>query len=127
MDGLRPSSQGARVRFSGRSRIVSDGPFVETKKVIAGFWMWKVTSLAEAIELVKRCPSPSPEDSDIESRPVFEEFGEAFTPELREQDVAVCAQALGLPIPMFQQGSNLLIAGPTASYGRDLRAKIPQQ
>jgi hypothetical protein len=126
MDGLRPSSHGARVRFSGRSRIVSDGPFVETNELIAGFWMWKVSSLAEAIEWVNRCASPMPDDSDIEIRPVFEDFGEAFTPELREQDAAVRAQALGLATVTFQQGSDLLIAGLTASYGRNTRAKIPQ-
>jgi hypothetical protein len=97
MDGLRPSSQEARARFSGRSRIVSDGPFVETKELIAGFSMWKVTSLAEAIEWVKRCPNPMPEDSDIEIRPVWEDFGEAFTPELREQDAAVSAKRWGCP------------------------------
>jgi hypothetical protein len=127
MDGLRPNSQGARARFSGKSRIVSDGPFVETKELIAGFWMWKVTSLAEAIAWVKRCPNPMPEDSDIEIRPVFEDFGEAFKPELCEQDAAVRAQALGLPAPTFQQGFDLLIAGLTASYGRETHAKIPQQ
>jgi predicted transcriptional regulator YdeE len=127
MDGLRPSSQWARVRFSGRSHIVSDGPFVETKELFAGFWMWKLISLAEAIEWVKLCPNPMPQDFDIEIRPVFEDFGEAFTPELREQGAAVRAQALGLRTPTFQQGSDLLIAGLTASYGRDMRAKIPQQ
>jgi predicted transcriptional regulator YdeE len=89
--------------------------------------MWKVTTLAEAIERVKQRPNPMPEDSDIEIRPVFEVFREAITPELREQDAAVRAQALGLPTPTFQQGSDLLIAGLTASYGRDTRAKIPQQ
>jgi hypothetical protein len=72
MDGLRPSSQGARVRVSGRSRTVSDGPFAGTKELIAELWMWKVTFLAEAIEWVKRCPNPMPEDSDIEIRPAFE-------------------------------------------------------
>jgi hypothetical protein len=87
------------VRFSGRSRIVSDGRFVQTKELIAGFWMCKVTSLVEAIEWVNRCPSSMPEDSDIEFRPVFEDFGEAFTPELREQAAAVRAQALGFCPP----------------------------
>ncbi len=71
-DGLRPSSEGARVRFSGASRIVTDGPFAETKELVAGFWMWEVSSLAEAIEWVKRCPNPMHEDSDIEIRPVYE-------------------------------------------------------
>ena len=87
-EGLKPSSRGARVRFSGESRIVTDGPFAETKELIAGFWMWKVKSLAEAIEWVKRCPNPMPEDSEIEIRQIFaaEDFGTEFTPELREQE-----------------------------------------
>lgn len=87
-DGLQPSSRGARVRFSGKNRTVVDGPFAETKELVAGFWIWQCPSLAEAIEWVKRCPNPMPgEDSDIEIRPLFEaeDFGEQFTPELREQ------------------------------------------
>jgi predicted transcriptional regulator YdeE len=128
-DGLHPSSRGARVRFSGERRIVTDGPFAETKELIAGFWMWKVNSLDEAIEWVKRCPNPMHEDSDIEIRPVFEaeDFGDALTPELREQEAAVHARALGLSAPTFQQGPGLLVAGLNASYGKDTRAKIPQQ
>jgi hypothetical protein len=96
-EGLHPSSRGARVRFSGKERIVTDGPFAETKELIAGFWMWKVKSLAEAIEWVKRCPNPMKEDSDIEIRPVFEpeDFGAALTPELREQEAALRARACG--------------------------------
>ena len=87
-EGLQPSSKGARVRFSGKDRIVTDGPFAETKELIAGFWMWKVKSLAEAIDWVKRCPNPMTEDSDVEIRPVFEaeDFGKEFTPELRERE-----------------------------------------
>src|SRR5689334_8789693 len=87
-EGLKPSSQGARVRFSGADRVVTDGPFAETNEVIAGFWLWKVKSLDEAIAWVKRCPNPMNVDSDIEIRPLFEaeDFGEAFTPELREQE-----------------------------------------
>ncbi len=128
-EGLQPSSRGARVRFSGQSHIVTDGPFAETKGLIAGFWMWKVNSLAEAIEWVKRCPNSVPEDSDIEIRPVFEaeDFGDALTPELRDQEAAIRAKALGLSIPTFQQGTDLLVAGLNASYGKDTRAKIPQQ
>ena len=128
-DGLQASSRGARVRFSGQSRIVTDGPFAETKELIAGFWMWKVNSLAEAIEWVKRCPNPMPEDSDIEIRPVFEaeDFGNALTPELRDQEATMRAKVLGLSIPTFQQGTDLLVAGLNASYGKDTRAKIPQQ
>ena len=87
-DGLHPSSKGARVRFSGAKRTVIDGPFAETKELIAGFWIWQVRSLDEAIEWVKRCPNPMSGESDIEIRQVFEaeDFGEAFTPELREQE-----------------------------------------
>ena len=87
--GLQPSSKGARVRFSGDKRSVIDGPFTETKELVAGFWMWKCKSLEEAIEWVKRCPSPMPgEESEIEIRQVFEaeDFGEALTPELRQQE-----------------------------------------
>jgi AraC family transcriptional regulator len=128
-DGLHPSSSGARVRFSGESRIVVDGPFAETKELIAGFWMWKVSSLAEAIEWVKRCPNPMREESDVEIRPVFEaeDFGDVFTPELREQEAAARAIGLGLCAPKFQQGPDLLVAGLNESYGKDTRARIPRQ
>lgn len=87
-EGLHPSSRGARVRFSGAGRSVIDGPFAETKELIAGFWLWEVESLAECIEWVKRCPNPMPGDSEIEIRQVFEaeDFGAEFTPELREQE-----------------------------------------
>jgi hypothetical protein len=84
-DGLSPSSNGKRVRFSGDSRQVIDGPFAETKELVAGFWLWQVRSLEEAVEWVKRCPNPMPTDSEIEIRPVYEmaDFGDALTPELR--------------------------------------------
>jgi hypothetical protein len=87
-EGLHPSAKGARVHFSGRERTVTDGPFAETKELVAGFWIWKCASLQEAIEWAKRCPNPMPEDSELEIRPVFaaEDFGEAFTPELRAQE-----------------------------------------
>jgi hypothetical protein len=87
-EGLHPSSKGHRVCFSGSSRTVVDGPFAETKELIAGFWMWQVHSMEQAIEWVKRCPNPMKEDSQIEIRRVFEpdDFGEHFTPELREQE-----------------------------------------
>jgi hypothetical protein len=93
-DGLKPSSEGARVRFSGSQRTVIDGPFVETKELIAGYWIWQVKSLDEAIEWVKRCPNPMEGESEIEIRPIFEaeDFGEAFTPELREQEERLRAQ-----------------------------------
>jgi hypothetical protein len=87
-EGLHPSSKGVRVRFSGSARSVIDGPFAETKELVAGFWLWNVKSLEEAIEWVKRCPNPTGEESEIEIRPVFEadDFGEAFTPELRAEE-----------------------------------------
>jgi hypothetical protein len=87
-EGLHPSSKGARVRFSGPKRTVIDGPFTETKELVAGFWLWQVKSLAEAIEWVKRCPNPHAGESEIEIRPIFEaaDFGAQFTPELREQE-----------------------------------------
>lgn len=87
-DGLKPSSEGARVRFSGKKRSVVDGPFAETKELIAGFWIWECASLQEAIDWAKRCPNPMPGDSDLEIRPFYEaeDFGESFTPELREQE-----------------------------------------
>ena len=94
-EGLQPSSKGARVRFSGTKRTVIDGPFAETKELIAGFWIWQVRSLDEAIEWVKRCPNPMEGESTIEIRQVFEaeDFGEEFTPELREQEERIRAQA----------------------------------
>jgi hypothetical protein len=93
-DGLHPSSKGKRVRFSGDKRTVIDGPFAETKELIAGFWMWQVKSMDEAIEWVKRCPNPMNTPSDIEIRPVFEaqDFGDEFTPELREQEERLRAE-----------------------------------
>ena len=93
-DGLHPSSRGKRVHFSGRNRTVIDGPFAETKELIAGYWIWEVKSMEEAIEWVRRCPNPMESDSDIEIRPIFaaEDFGEAFTPELRAQEERLRAQ-----------------------------------
>src|SRR4051812_21308186 len=96
-EGLHPSSKGARVRFAGDSRTVVDGPFAETKELVAGFWMFQCKSLEECIEWVKRCPNPMPGDSEIEIRQVFEaeDFGEQFTPELREQEERIRAQVSG--------------------------------
>jgi hypothetical protein len=93
-EGLHPSSKGKRVRFSGAKRTVIDGPFAETKELIAGFWLWKVKSMEEAIEWVKRCPNPTGVESEIEVRQVFEaeDFGAEFTPELREQEERLRAQ-----------------------------------
>ena len=93
-EGLQPSSKGARVRFSGAKRSVIDGPFAETKELIAGFWMWQVKSKEEAIEWVKRCPNPFAGESEIEIRQVFEaeDFGAELTPELREQEERLRSQ-----------------------------------
>jgi hypothetical protein len=93
-EGLHPSSKGARVKFSGNKRTVIDGPFAETKELIAGFWLIQVKSKEEAIEWVKRCPNPTEGEAVIEIRQVFEasDFGEAFTPELREQEERLVAQ-----------------------------------
>ena len=98
-EGLHPSSRGVRVHFSGKQRTVTDGPFSETKELIAGFWLIQVKSLAEAIEWVKRCPNPMESDSDIEIRQVFEaeDFGAEFTPELREQEARI-ASKLAAPV-----------------------------
>jgi hypothetical protein len=87
-EGLHASSKGKRVHFSGTKRTVTDGPFAETKELIAGYWVWKVKSMEEAVEWVKRCPNPHQSDSDIEIRPMYEmeDIGDALTPELREQE-----------------------------------------
>jgi hypothetical protein len=94
-DGLKPSSQGKRVQFSGKKRTVVDGPFAETKELVAGYWIWKVKSMQEAIDWVKRCPNPMPGDSEIEIRPFYEagDFGAEFTPELQEQERRLLEQA----------------------------------
>lgn len=96
-EGLHPSAEGVRVQFSGKDRTVIDGPFAETKELIAGFWIFKVQSLQEAIDWVKRCPNPMVSDSEIEIRQIFEleAFGESFTPELREQEERLRAQMSG--------------------------------
>ena len=93
-DGLHPSSRGKRVRFSGPRRTVIDGPFAETRELIAGYWVWQVRSMEEALEWVRRCPNPMPGDSEIEIRPVYEaaDFGEAYTPEVRDQQERIRAQ-----------------------------------
>ena len=88
-EGLHPSSKGARVKFSGSKRIVTDGPFAETKELVAGFWIWKCKDMAEAVEWLKRCPNPMPgEEPEVEIRRIFaaEDFGAEFTPELRDQE-----------------------------------------
>ncbi len=95
-EGLHPSSKGKRVRFTGSQKTVIDGPFAETKELVAGFWIWQVKSIDEAVEWVRRCPEPMPdEEAEIEIRPVFEDedFGAALTPELRAQEERIRAEA----------------------------------
>jgi len=93
-EGLHPSSKAKRIHFSGSKRTVTDGPFAETKELIAGFWIWKVKSMEEAVEWVKKCPNPMNGESDIDIRQIFEaeEFGDEFTPELREQEERIRAK-----------------------------------
>jgi len=94
-EGLQPSSKGKRVRFEGKSRTVIDGPFAETKELIAGYWLWQVKDMDEAVSWLKRCPNPHDEITEVEIRPVFEidDFGEAMTPELRAREERVFAEA----------------------------------
>jgi hypothetical protein len=94
-EGLHPSSKGKRVRFDGNTRTVIDGPFAETKELVAGFWIWQVRSMDEAVEWLKRCPNPHLETCEVEIRPVFEaaDFGAEFTPELQEQEARLRAKA----------------------------------
>ncbi len=127
--GLTPSSRGARVRFSGSTRTVVNGPFAETKELIAGFWVWQVKSLQEAIDWVKKCPNPMNDDSDIEIRPYFEaeDFGEALTPELREQEAVLRARGLGLNPPTLTLGPEIVIAGLNQTYTMETRVGIPRQ
>ena len=96
--GLKPSSQGKRVVFNGAKRTVVDGPFAETKELVAGYWLWQVKSMDEALEWVKRCPNPMPTESEIEIRPIYEleDFGDALTPELRAQEEGLMARAAEL-------------------------------
>jgi len=128
-EGLQASSHGARVAFSGKKRTVIDGPFAETKELVAGFWLWKVKSLEEAIEWVKRCPNPHEEDCEIEIRPLFgaDDFGDAFTPELREQEAAIRAKNLGLGPARFEQGRERTVAGLNKSYTPETRSGIGAQ
>lgn len=96
-EGLHPSTRGKRVQFSGSRRTVTDGPFAETKELVAGFWLWQVRSMEEAVEWVRRCPNPMEGDSEIEIRPLFEaaDFGAEFTPELQAQEERLRAQVEG--------------------------------
>ncbi len=128
-EGLHPTSRGARVKFSGKQRTVTDGPFTESKELIAGFWIWQCKSLQEAIDWVKRCPNPYNEDGEVEIRPVFEaeDFGAEFTPELRRQEAGIRAQALGLDEPRFEHSKEMLVAGLSGTYTLETRGQIPAQ
>jgi hypothetical protein len=97
-EGLHPSARGKRVRFSGSQRTVIDGPFTETNELVAGFWLWQVKSMEEAVEWVRRCPNPMEGDSEIEIRPLFEaaDFGAELTPELRAQEERLRAEVEGV-------------------------------
>lgn len=130
-EGLQSSSKGARVKFEGKSRKVIDGPFAETKELIAGYWLWQVKSLQEAIEWTKRCPNPHEEDSIIEIRPVFspEDFGENMTPEIhtRQEQIRGDMEKYQLESPRFEKGREMLIAGVNATYTFETRVNIPSQ
>ena len=128
-EGLHPSSRGVRMRFSGQQRTVIDGPFAETKELIAGFWIWQVKSMEEAIEWLKRCPNPHEEEGLVEIRPIFsaEDFGDAMTPELREQEASIRAQSLGLDAPQFVDYPARQVAGLNQSYTFETRSEIPAQ
>ena len=128
-EGLHPSSKGVRIRFSGDLRIRTDGPFSQTEELIAGFWLWRVKSMEEAVEWVKRCPNPMKEVSDIEIRQVFEaeDFGDNFTPELREKEAVMRAQTLGLGTPRYENGKEMTIAGLKESYTGETRGNISEQ
>jgi AraC family transcriptional regulator len=128
-EGLHPSSKGVRVDFRGKERIITDGPFAETKELVAGFWLWKVKSMEEAIEWLKRCPNPHDEPGEFEIRPVFsaDDFGSEFTPELREQEASVCAQTLGLGAVRFETGAEFLIGGLSNTFDAETRCNIPSQ
>ena len=126
-EGLKPSSNGVRVRFSGASRTVIDGPFLETNELVAGFWLWRVKSMEEAVEWVKRCPNPMISDSEIEIRPLYEaeDFGDAMTPELREQEASLRAQTLGLGPIRYVAGTPLRLTGLVDHYTLETRGGIP--
>lgn len=128
-DGLMPSAKGARVRFSGANRSVMHGPFTETNELVAGYWIWKVKSLEEAIEWVKKCPNPMLEDSDIEIRPCYsaDDFGEAFTTELREKEATLRAENLGLGRPEYRSISEINLVGLNETYSMETRVRIPSQ
>jgi len=127
-EGLHPSSRGKRIEFSGKNRVVVDGPFAETKELIAGFWIWNVQSMDEAVEWAKKCPNPHESGGTLELRTFFtaEDFGEEFTPEAREQEASLRAQMMGLGEPRFEESGDLKIVGTQKSYTAETRNQIPQ-
>jgi AraC family transcriptional regulator len=128
-EGLHPSSKGVRVGFRGKDRTVTDGPFPETKELIAGFWMWKVKSMEEAVQWLKRCPNPHDEPCEVEIRQVFspEDFAPELTPEIREREASARALALGLGAVRYEAGRDMLIGGLNNTYDGQSRANIPAQ
>ncbi len=128
-EGLHPSSKGVRVDLRGKERIIADGPFAETKELIAGFWLWKVTSMDEAIEWVKRCPNPHDEPGEIEIRPAFtgDDLAGVFGPERLEKKASFSAQTLGLGAVRFESVSEIFIAGINNAYDAESRKNIPDQ
>lgn len=126
-EGLHPSSKGVRIRFDGKKREVIDGPFAETKELVAGFWMWRVKSMEEAIAWLKKCPNPMDEVSDVEIRPVFEaeDFGAEFTPELREMEASQRAVTLGLSAIRYEGKGELLVAGLQEHFTAQTIPQIP--
>ena len=127
--GLHPSLHGVRVRFSGENRSVIEGPYAATCELVAGYWIWCVHSMEQAIDWVKRCPNPMKEDSDIEIRRLFEaeDFGDSFTLELCEQEATIFAQTVGLNCPRFENARILLIAGLDHRYSSQTASEIPKQ
>ena len=130
-EGLHPSSKGVRIRFSGKNRTVIDGPFAETKELVAGYWIWQVKSMDEAIAWLKRCPNPMTEDSEVEIRRIFapEDFGEAFTPELQGREAGMRAEMdrYQLDPPRYENGKGMLIAGLNDTYTFETRHNIQAQ
>ncbi len=127
-EGLHPSSRGLRVGFKGKERYVIDGPFAETKELIAGFWLWKVKSMAEAIDWLKRCPNPHEEPTEVEIRQVFsaDDFGGVYAGNARTRGKR-SRQGLGLGAVRFETGHELVIAGINCAYDAQSRTKIPGQ
>lgn len=128
-EGLHPSSKGVRVKFSGPERTVRQGPFEETQELLAGFWLWQVKSMEEAIEWVKRCPNPHEEECEIEIRPIFsaEDFGDAMSPEVRLQEANLRARALDLGEVRIDATPEMVVAGHNRGYTRDTAQEIPEQ